>query len=154
MPARTHGHGGVKTSPTYNSWRAMIARCWHPARRDFKWYGGRGIQVDPAWLVPPRGTGGFEQFVADLGERPDGHTLDRIDVNGHYTPGNCRWITVAEQNHPSRRQPGGYTIVEDADELAYRVSRGEVDLDAYRVPPLWPDLVVPVPVGVSVDLPF
>lgn len=120
----------------------MIARCWHPARRDFKYYGGRGIQVDPAWMCPPRGHGGFAAFLGDLGERPVGMTLDRLDVNGHYEAENCQWSTVSVQNSSAHRQPGGYVLLEEESEAMWREARGELDRSDYGVRPKWPELVV------------
>lgn len=131
-----------QSSPTYNSWRAMILRCRNPRRRDFRWYGARGIQVCPQWLRPPVGTGGFDQFLTDLGPRPEGTTLDRIDVDGHYEPGNCRWATVIVQAN-NRQEP--------YDEDLY----GPIPDDWGRVEPKWPELVVvEVAHGRGEDWPF
>jgi hypothetical protein len=71
----------------------MVERCTREGHPKYPNYGGRGIQVDPAWT----GKGGFAQFLADMGERPEGRTLDREDPDGHYTPDNCRWATAREQ---------------------------------------------------------
>lgn len=75
-------------------WQAMKKRCFSPTQKDFKNYGARGITVCARWMT-------FENFVHDMGPRPRGMLLDRIEVNGHYTPGNCRWATP--------RQSGGNT---------------------------------------------
>lgn len=81
------------TSPTYSSWKNMIARCNNPNAESYQYYGGRRIQVCESWT----GANGFKKFLADMGERPVGKTLDRIDVDGNYEPTNCRWATAKEQ---------------------------------------------------------
>lgn len=82
--------------PTYNSWRAMISRCYNPRSAWYANYGGRGIAVCDRWRQS------FDAFLADMGERPDGRTLDRIDSDGNYERGNCRWATPLEQTHNRR----------------------------------------------------
>jgi hypothetical protein len=92
-----HGHAGRgKKSRAYNSWSAMLQRCTNPYVRSYKYYGDRGITVCERWRES------FEAFFADMGEPPEGHTLDRIDNEGNYQPDNCRWATRFVQNTNQR----------------------------------------------------
>jgi hypothetical protein len=80
-------------------YRGMIKRCDNPRTKDFRFYGGRGIRVCDRW----RGPLGWRHFFSDMGPRPSsGHCLDRIDSNGNYEPGNCRWATVVDQQRNRR----------------------------------------------------
>jgi hypothetical protein len=83
----THGWYGT---PTYRTWWAMIQRCTYPKHPGWKYYGGRGIRVCKRWMT-------FVNFLADMGERPAGKTLDRIKNGRGYWKSNCRWATRAEQ---------------------------------------------------------
>jgi hypothetical protein len=90
-------HGATNTRE-YNSWCAMRARC---DNKEFENYGARGITVCPRW----QGERGFENFLADMGPRPKGTTLDRWpNGDGNYEPGNCRWANASDQNKNRRSQ--------------------------------------------------
>ena len=95
--ARSTKHG-LHGTPEYRSWQAMQSRCTNPKMHNFMRYGGRGITVCDRWC----GEQGFATFLADMGERPEGTTIDRVDVNGNYEPGNCRWATPKEQRANQR----------------------------------------------------
>ena len=85
-----HGHARVGcASPTYIAWQNMLRRC-RPDGADARLYYDRGIRVCARWRR-------FENFLTDMGERPDGRSLDRIDNDRGYEPGNCRWATASEQ---------------------------------------------------------
>lgn len=98
MPTKTHGmtRAGGKRCPTYIAWSTMKNRCLNPKSANYAYYGGRGISICERWMT-------FANFLADMGERPRGLTLDRYPNNdGNYEPGNCRW-TSRKENSRNRR---------------------------------------------------
>lgn len=88
-------HGGAGT-PTYNSWNAMRTRCLCETAFGYEYYGGRGITICARW-------DDYATFLADMGERPEGTSLDRIDPDGNYEPSNCRWADRVTQANNQRR---------------------------------------------------
>ena len=80
----------LRKSPTWNSWRGMKSRCLNPKDSRFSSYGGKGIAVCQRWKA-------FRGFLEDMGLRPEGTSLDRINLNGNYEPSNCRWASHREQ---------------------------------------------------------
>ncbi|HEX5426540.1 MAG TPA: hypothetical protein VFW94_23535 [Candidatus Acidoferrales bacterium] len=88
---RTHGHASKgQVTPTYRTWMNMRQRCTNPKNQDWEHYGGRGIRVCERWE-------NFDNFLADMGKKPRGKSIDRRDTDGDYEPGNCLWATQREQ---------------------------------------------------------
>lgn len=88
---------GDSRSPEYHTWSGMIHRCFSDRGDDFKRYKSRGITVCERWMV-------YDNFLKDMGRRPSPkHSLDRIDNDGNYEPGNCRWATKSDQAKNTRR---------------------------------------------------
>ena len=87
---------GLSRHSAYNSWKKMIQRCTDPNNKDYHLYGGRGITVCERWLD-------VRNFVDDMGERKDGWSIERIDVDGNYHPENCFWIPLKYQAKNRRK---------------------------------------------------
>lgn len=113
---RRNTRHGLADTRIHRSWMSMLGRCERVTDTAYANYGGRGIKVCERWHV-------FENFAHDMGPMPNRYTLDRIDVNGNYEPGNCRWASYSEQSKNTRRnrylefQGQRKTLSDWADEL-------------------------------------
>lgn len=136
IDAPVRARDGREKHPAYKCYRAMLRRCYHPSTYLYHRYGGRGISVCEEWVKD------FWQFSKDMGERPRGYSIDRLDSDGNYEPSNCRWASVKEQSYNrsnSKKYPGvnlhsngyyGYTIIRGA--ISYRVSQFGSDEEAHQ----------------------
>jgi hypothetical protein len=97
LSMKSRGFKGHTSWPEYRVYRQMLDRCYLESAENYVFYGGRGISVCDRWRFGEDGKRGFECFIADMGRRPDGLTLDRVGTNGNYEPGNCRWATWEAQ---------------------------------------------------------
>lgn len=101
LRARNHKHGHARhdyETKTYRCWKSMIQRTTNPTNSHWKYYGARGITVCDRWRHS------YEYFLSDMGESPPGLTIDRIDNDRGYEPGNCRWADYSTQNNNKRRK--------------------------------------------------
>jgi hypothetical protein len=124
----------VSSHPLFRAWKTMIARCHNPRNNSFPFYGGRGISVCDRWRES------FAAFVEDMGPRPEGFSIERIDNDGGYRPENCRWATPTEQARNTRRNKTltarGATMTAVEWSKVSGVPRGTIN---YRRTHGWPD---------------
>ena len=102
-------HHGMTKTRTFKSWESMWQRCGNPKAKSYEHYGGRGIRVCERWQS-------FQSFHEDMGERPEGMSLDRLNVDGDYEPGNCRW---ADKYQQQRNRVGTRTLALGDEVLTY-----------------------------------
>lgn len=123
--------GGIRKHFMYGAWAGMVNRCHNPNNASYAGYGGAGITVCDRWRNGEGHITGFELFLADMGERPEGKTLDRIDPTKGYAPENCRWATAQEQRanlSEDGERRGRVTIGERKASYWKRV-RGDTDTE-------------------------
>lgn len=115
----------LKDKPEYKIWNDMKGRCYNPNNKSYKRYGGRGITVDIRWLND------FHQFYKDMGPRPsDQHSIDRINVDGNYSPENCRWATPDIQVQNSTKAK---LTAEQVTEMRNKYNNSSIKLKKDRI---------------------
>jgi len=125
-------HGMIRT-PEYKAWVGMIQRCYNPKNRRYASYGGRGIWVCARWRAA------FMNFYLDMGPRPAGYTLERIDNDAGYRPDNCKWGTQWEQAHNRRDCKLSWETARMIRELRSEKTKEEL-AERFHVHPLILDL--------------
>lgn len=111
-------------SREYSTWQSMKQRCYNPNNRWYKAYGGRGITICDEWRES------FMAFYRDMGDKPEGMSIDRIDNDGNYEPGNCRWTTQKVQRNNQRKKEGTMaTLVENIDKEIKKAKEARKQLD-------------------------
>lgn len=142
MTTQSHGHARRKMhTGTYKSWASMIKRCYQKTCAPYKDYGGRGIIVCDSWRHC------YPAFLSDMGERPEGYSLERIDNNGNYCPENCKWIPLSQQIH-NRRNTKWLTALGlklTASEWAERTGLSYTTIVMRMRRGISPDLIVTLP---------
>ena len=146
----THGATANRVrSPENIAWKHMRARCLNPRTREYPRYGGRGITICERWSK-------FENFLADMGPRPKGTSLDRTDNSGNYEPGNCRWATPMQQGANTRRN---HLVMYQGERmiLAEAIRRSGVSIPGVkrRIKAGWPEHLWFIPADPSrrIDVP-
>lgn len=137
---QTKGTHRMTDTPSYRSWAKAKCRCTNPKDDRYKDYGGRGITMCQRWRDS------FQNFLEDMGPRPEGYSLERIDVNGDYCPDNCKWATPEEQYNNLRSQRDkGYPKSIKTMAKEYGLTYGTLQSRLYRGWPL--DTALKTPMG-------
>ena len=126
MSARIDPAMKNQNHPLYVTWKGMVRRCRNPNNDNYRYYGAKGITVCDRWADS------FPAFVSDMGPRPPGKTLDRIDNNKGYEPGNCRWATKLEQYQNSANTPVMVTLAGATEMLSELCAKYDIGRDKVR----------------------